>query len=92
MFSHGSSTIAPEENCPPPNPKTNPNSNWGGGAISLGAIVWIPFLTIAATILDLFSQREHSHITKSQKGKGFSLKCLYIIMGEREGEGAGLMT
>ena len=27
MFSHGSSTIAP----PPPNPKTNPNSNWGGG-------------------------------------------------------------
>ena len=60
MFSHGSSTIAP----PPPNPKTNPNSNWGGGgAISLGAIVWIPFLTIAATILDLFSHREHSHIT-----------------------------
>ena len=36
----GSRTIAPEENCPPPNPKTNPNPNpnpnLNRGAIFLG--------------------------------------------------------
>ena len=46
MFSHGSRTIAHEENCP--NSKTNPKPNQQ--AILLGAIVWIPFLMILARI------------------------------------------
>ena len=59
FFIHGfqnSRTIAPEENCPPPNPKLTLNltPTLTGGQFSSGAIVWLPptlklILTLAQT-------------------------------------------
>ena len=63
MFFHSSRTIAPEKNCPAILKLTlTLTRGREKEQFPLVAIVQIPFLTISATIEDVFSQRVRSYI------------------------------